>query len=53
MKRITIFLVLLVAALAAKANEAYLKVALNGAHDAKIYAADNLKYTQISALETT
>lgn len=53
MKRITIFLVLLVAALAAKANEAYLKVELNGAPDAKIYAADNLKYTQITALETT
>ena len=53
MKKITIFLALVMAAMVAKADGNYLSVELNGAPDAKVYAAENLKYTQITALETT
>jgi hypothetical protein len=53
MKKFTILLALMVAAIATNANESYLKVEINRAPDAKTYAVESLKYTQITALETT
>ena len=53
MKKISIFIALVVATMVAKADEGYLKVTPNMSPDAAKYAVKALNYTQITALETT
>ena len=53
MRKLSIFIAVVLAVFSAKANESYLKVTPNMSPEASKYAIAALDYTQFTALETT